>query len=1070
MKKYLSLLLSVMMILSCLTVSPVLAEEFADEIGELVPAETLSEECIPEEILEEEETDGEDAAQLNAVDYAVLDELASAIAPEMLTSGNEPADKVTRNLDMSLAGDLDIPDGVTVEFSSSDTSVITDDGAVVRSFEEDKTVTVTATVSDGETGVEKAMVFTVLKADTLVLYSDNFYYPEAVGKEIIGFASNAYTSILPGSWKYGPFTQNPSTNVSSQIKFADGEYVVDYKRLNTEAGTELNLNVPIQIDANSPNYSKIKFSMTLKPVTYTATTQRIDFALLAKNAKLIDWFVFKSTSIQNNLQSPTQNLSQTNTGFNTVGDNKIDVIIDYEAGTYTNVMNGRELEPMRLPTGMETLKLNYMTIGLARWQVNPAEFYLKDIAVTTEVDLEKPENILTMISEDAFSCNDASAVYEDFTFEINSSLTDYLESIGATVSLSSDSSLIEIDGNNLTVIPSEEKEDVTVTLSIAKEGEVAEKTFTFTVYNPASLIRDGITIDMFNCPDAGEILDDFSFVPSDYIDALLFETGATVTLTSNSDAIEFDGYNAYVTRTEEVQDAVITVTVSKDGITARKTFDMSVYNLLPADIFEISVPEITDNGTTVTASVEITCTDVVDVNAKVTFVLVLRNKVSGKIASINYDTATLAKDESDVLSTVLASLGDEYEPAYYFWDDIENAVPVTNAPPAEPGEIDASDITMGSARISWSKADDDGKAISYYNVYRDGNKIASTEETAYVVENLDFGSIYNLSVTAVDKAGNESIESIEIDVETMNIPTVILQSDDPVNNPEGVQNSDRLSHVHLQKGYYAYTEVCEVEGRLCRKTIRHIRDDGTIVITRFHFKAETSYITPKTKEIVVEITYFDEGTAPLNIETQGGGGVASALTNTGCWKTHTFFINSAAYTAAGAYDGANFRIYTQNAENFRVYSASIAKQSEYRKPAASLKVTDVITLREMLFFKNDNLATLVELDGAKALKVENGKHIEIDVQDSAIDSSKNEVSIEITYLDDSEDTFTVEYASKSGISSDVIQKTGSGKWKTALIKVDDAKFDGSMKGATNRNLDMRISGETTLYVTTVKAY
>ena len=39
-----------------------------------------------------------------------------------------------------------------------------------------------------------------------------------------------------------------------------------------------------------------------------------------------------------------------------------------------------------------------------------------------------------------------------------------------------------------------------------------------------------------------------------------------------------------------------------------------------------------------------------------------------------------------------------------------------------------------------------------------------------------------------------------------------------------------------------------------------------------------------------------------------------------------------------------------------------------------------------------------------------------------------------------------------------------------LKKVDDAKFDGSMKGATNRNLDMRISGETTLYVTTVKAY
>lgn len=1055
--------------LSCASFSAYAEESAETEVLEVADeiAIEVTEEITQEEIAEESE---EEMMTTDSVDFAVLDETANAITAEMLTSGNEPADKVTRNLDMSLAGDMVIPDGVTVTFKSSDTTVIKDDGSVERSFEEDKTVRVTAIVSDGETGVEKTMEFTVLKADTLVLYSDNFYYPESVGKEIIGFASSAYTSILPGKWKYGPYTQNPATNVSSQIKFIDGEYVVDYMRMNTAAGAEMNLNVPIQIDASSPNYSKIKFSMTLKPVTYTAATQRIDFALLARNAKLIDMFSFKSGSIQNNLSSPTENITQQNTGFKNSSDNKIDVIIDYVAGTYTTVMNGNTLGSMRLPTGMETLKLNYLTIGLARWQVNPAEFYLKDIAVTTEVDLEKPENILTMISEDAFSCNDASAVYEDFTFEINSSLADYIESIGATASLSSDSDLISVEGNDLIVTPSEEKEDVTVTLSIAKDGEIAEKTFTFTVYNPASLICDGITIDMFSCPDAGEILDDFAFVPSDYIDSLLFETGATVTLSSNSDAIEFDGYNAYVTRTEDVQDAVITVIVKKDGITAKKTFDVSVYNLLPADIFEMSVPEIVDNGTTVTASVEITCTDVVDVNAKVTFVLILRNKVSGKIASINYDTATLAKDESDILSTVLASLGDEYEPAYYFWNDIENAVPVTNAPPAEPEELDSSDVTMGSALITWSKADDDGKAISYYNVYRDGNKIASTEETSYVVENLDFGSIYNLSVTAVDKAGNESIEAIEIDVETMNIPTVILQSDDPVNNPEGVQNSDRLSHVHLQKGYYAYTEVCEVDGRLCRKTTRYIRPDGTIVISRFHFKAETSYITPKTKEIVIEATYYDEGTSPLLIETQGGGGVGTNLTNTGCWKTHAFIINSAAYTAAGAYDGANFRIYTQNAENFRVYSASIAKQSEYRKPAASLKVTDVITLREMLFFKNDNLATLAEIAGVKALMVEPGKHIEIDVQDSAIDSSKSEVTFEITYLDDSEDTFTVEYASQSGTTSEVIQKTGTGKWKTALIKVNDAKFNGSMKGATNRNLDMRISGETTLYVTTVKAY
>ena len=154
--------------------------------------------------------------------------------------------------------------------------------------------------------------------------------------------------------------------------------------------------------------------MTLKPVTYTASTQRIDFALLARNAKLVDWFSFKSGSIQNNLSSPTENISQQNTGFRSTSDNKIDVIIDYEAGTYTNVVNGNVLSSLRLPTGMETLKLNYMTIGLARWQVNPAEFYLKDIAVTTEVDLSEIENVAGMINADMFSCKNTDDVIDDF--------------------------------------------------------------------------------------------------------------------------------------------------------------------------------------------------------------------------------------------------------------------------------------------------------------------------------------------------------------------------------------------------------------------------------------------------------------------------------------------------------------------------------------------------------------------------------------------------------------------------------------------------------------------------------
>lgn len=54
------------------------------------------------------------------------------LTEEMLTTDNEPAVSVTKNLNTDLSEDISLPNGVSVSFVSSDQSVVTDDGTVNR--------------------------------------------------------------------------------------------------------------------------------------------------------------------------------------------------------------------------------------------------------------------------------------------------------------------------------------------------------------------------------------------------------------------------------------------------------------------------------------------------------------------------------------------------------------------------------------------------------------------------------------------------------------------------------------------------------------------------------------------------------------------------------------------------------------------------------------------------------------------------------------------------------------------------------------------------------------------------
>ncbi len=98
-------------------------------------------------------------AEADADVQAVYDALTS----EMLVTDTEPDDAITKSLNLDLTGDITLPAGVSVAFSSSNTDAIADDGTVNRDVNEAKKVTLTATISkDGCESLTKEFSFTVL--------------------------------------------------------------------------------------------------------------------------------------------------------------------------------------------------------------------------------------------------------------------------------------------------------------------------------------------------------------------------------------------------------------------------------------------------------------------------------------------------------------------------------------------------------------------------------------------------------------------------------------------------------------------------------------------------------------------------------------------------------------------------------------------------------------------------------------------------------------------------------------------------------------------------------------------
>ncbi len=83
--------------------------------------------------------------------------------------------------------------------------------------------------------------------------------------------------------------------------------------------------------------------------------------------------------------------------------------------------------------------------------------------------------------------------------------------------------------------------------------------------------------------------------------------------------------------------------------------------------------------------------------------------------------------------------------------------PPDTTPPAKVTGLTATPASSTSIDLSWDANTESD--LSYYNIYRDGVKIATTTSTTYTDTGLSPSTTYTYEVSAVDTAGNEGTKS-----------------------------------------------------------------------------------------------------------------------------------------------------------------------------------------------------------------------------------------------------------------------------------------------------------------------
>lgn len=490
-------------------------------------------------------------------------------------------DLITTETANLITKDLSLPteiDGQSVTWASSDESVITNDGKVTRHQTEEKAVTLTATVGDAT----KEINLTVAPLTTQVVYQNNFGRkldgtPFDTAKELIGSKKDT-TQIENWTMSTAQTTAPFGTTVG-----ATGGINIDLQtRGNSPTFTfpeELDSPFYIQFDVSTQAVSPgIEFRMTYRPEGGKATVvQELKWNsgytyLKGKNLSTYGGKNFASTENKKTTMC---------------------LYIDPISSTL-KVMDaeGKFVPEAGLPISGATDKNGAVTaVNFCRaGSTSPAGYIEVDnfavYRTAPETQIYNDRVMLRALAENItfadFSDEDAGAVTENLDLSV---LKNEIESAndGVTVSfVSSNEDILAIDGETGVITRPFDNTQVKMEVVVSKGASTFGKTIVFTVKeadNPAKQAGSKIIFEMLSNQAANAVTENLDLSLAEFY---AIEDAEVSFSSSNPDALLIDGNTAYVNRGDEKENVTLTATVSKDGRTYDKNFNLTV---LPTDAY-----------------------------------------------------------------------------------------------------------------------------------------------------------------------------------------------------------------------------------------------------------------------------------------------------------------------------------------------------------------------------------------------------------------------------------------------------------------------------------------------------
>ncbi len=564
LKKLITVLIALSMLLSCINVSAA-----ADDVDAAYKA--LSYEVITDEVY-----------------YAITKDLAL----------DDVAGKIGTSLPIS--------------WKSSDESVITDEGEVLRSHYKDREATLTATIGTGTGAREKEFTFTVLSSATNVYSANTFYYPSSEGQLI-----SSVTDAKSKGWGFTKTTtlgsEGMNTIVSKENDETTNYYIKGYRSgldenvhytrqtFSQKRMGQLTWEADVKFCNTSLDKNQIyifEFFGDYKSGQYVDNVQIADFRIHFYTDGTTRTSVTYYEKNPEDPKNPVKNAPVEN--YNTVitEDKWARVRLDFDTQTqsFDVTIDGvsrledvpfYERDRSDVSIKREFLGVRYMQYGPFRKCTYGNGVYLDNVSFRDDNRIYSENFDAYEFSDKIFFENLAEDSEDNVKNPLDLSLSDFsaeMASKNLSVSwTSSDTNALSISGSTATPNRKETPQDVVLTANITKSGKsyTVKKDFNLTIaadegYERIYNVYNKLTEETFTTEPTDAISESLDFTEN-HIEAWTGAdlTGVDVSVSTSNDAIAADGT---VTSCEGDKPCAVTVTLtdtdSKKSVS--KTFNYTV--------------------------------------------------------------------------------------------------------------------------------------------------------------------------------------------------------------------------------------------------------------------------------------------------------------------------------------------------------------------------------------------------------------------------------------------------------------------------------------------------------------